>query len=430
MLSREENELLTRVGPGTPMGETMRRYWMPALLSWELPEADCPPVRVRLLGEDLVAFRDSSGRVGVMDELCPHRLASLWLGRNEEDGLRCVYHGWKFDVNGQCVDQMNEPEPFAQKVRVTSYAVNEMGGVVWVYMGPADRQPAPPRFEYTQADEAHRGVTKVLEECNWLQAFEGGIDTSHAPILHRALRKEAGHLGIPPATPFVQGRPPVLEVETTDYGYRYLGIRRLGEDRQYVRGYHFVMPFTQLRPGDGVSEDKEKTTVSGHHWVPIDDQNTMVWNFNYTFGETPFDQSEREHEGGGNSRAYVDYDNGFKAKGSRRNNWMIDRSVQKVDTFTGIPGINAQDRAVQESMGAIVDRSREHLGPADKAVIAARRLLQQAVTAVREGANPQGADDSYYAIRATQKVFSAAIPWQQELMPEMYPEEVLVADGR
>ena len=186
MLSREENELLTRTGPGTAMGEAMRRYWIPALLAAEIAEPDGPPVRVRLLGEDLVAFRDSDGRIGLLDEFCPHRRASLFFGRNEERGLRCVYHGWKFAVDGSCVDQLNEPEEtqFKHKVGMTAYPTCELGGLVWAYMGPAEKIPALPKFAWTQAAETHRHVSKVIQECNWLQGLEGGLDTSHAPILH------------------------------------------------------------------------------------------------------------------------------------------------------------------------------------------------------------------------------------------------------
>src|SRR5712692_5556899 len=189
MLPRHENELLTRVGSGTPMGETMRRYWIPACLSREIAEPDGPPVRVRLLGEDLVAFRDSADRIGLLDEFCPHRRVSLFFGRNEECGLRCVYHGWKFDVDGRCVDQMNEPEDlqFKHKIRTQSYPTTEVGGVIWAYMGPRELLPPLPKFAWTQAPATHRNVSKVIEECNWVQALEGGIDTSHAPILHRLI---------------------------------------------------------------------------------------------------------------------------------------------------------------------------------------------------------------------------------------------------
>ena len=192
MLSREENELVTRVGEGTPMGNTLRRYWIPALLSREIAEPDGPPTRVRLLGEDLVAFRDSEGRIGLLDELCPHRRASLFFGRNEDCGLRCVYHGWKFDVSGACIDMMNEPEEndFRHKVRLTAYPTAELGGIIWAYLGPVEHMPPLPKFAWTQAPESHRHVTKVIQECNWLQGLEGGIDTSHAPIMQMAVRVE------------------------------------------------------------------------------------------------------------------------------------------------------------------------------------------------------------------------------------------------
>ncbi|ETX05155.1 MAG: hypothetical protein ETSY2_24665, partial [Candidatus Entotheonella gemina] len=175
MLTKEDNDRLTQVGAGTPLGQTMRRYWIPALLSWELPEPDCPPVRVKLLGEDLVAFKDTEGRIGLLEELCPHRLASLYFGRNEECGLRCVYHGWKFDVEGQCVGMMNEPaeNDFKHKIRTQAYPTIEAGGMIWAYMGPPEQRPPAPNFLWTQMPETHRHVTKVIQECNWLQALEG-----------------------------------------------------------------------------------------------------------------------------------------------------------------------------------------------------------------------------------------------------------------
>ncbi len=422
MLSKEENELLSRVGSGTPMGDLMRRYWLPALLSSELPAADCPPVRLRLLGEDLVAFRDSEGRVGILEEACPHRRASLWLGRNEESGLRCIYHGWKFDVSGACIDQMNEPESFAAKVQAVAYPVVEQGDVIWTYMGPRDEMPPAPDFEYTRAQSDHRVVTKVIEECSWLQALEGGIDSSHAPILHRAIA--SGGAGISTESAFVQGSAPLLEVDITDYGYRYAGVRQLNEDLQYVRGYHFVMPFTQLRPGQNLNRGidvVERPVVSGHHWVPIDDNNCVVWNWHYSYGDYVLDEEERSMNSSGNGTQHVNFDT-FRAYGNRSNDWKIDRDVQRTQTFSGISGINAQDRAVQESMGTIVDRSREHLGPADRAIIATRRLLSEAVRAVEEGKKPLGVSESYYSIRASEKVFDKELPWREVLLPEMYPD--------
>jgi phthalate 4,5-dioxygenase oxygenase subunit len=429
MLTREENELVTRVGPGTPMGDVLRRYWIPAVMSRELPEADCPPVRVKLLGEKLVAFRDSQGRIGLVDEFCPHRRASLWFGRNEESGLRCIYHGWKFDVEGKCLEQMNEPEPFCHKVRLTAYPTTEIGGVIWAYMGPREKMPAPPAFEWTQVPATHRHVSKVWEECNWLQALEGGIDTSHAPILHRTITTNTSRPGIPVQGPFVRGRAPILEVDVTDYGYRYVGIRPLDEDKTYVRSYHFVMPFTQIRPqqlgralGGG-----DRTNIAGHIWVPIDDENCMVYNWMYSYGAEGLSEDDRMERGNGNGPDYVEQSGEFRSFRNARNDWMIDRRVQKYETFTGIDGINTQDRAVQEGMGPIVDRSKEHLGPADRAIIATRRLLLQAVKTVQEGGDPPGVDTSYYSARAIERIFPREMTWRETVLPEMYAEDMPVA---
>jgi len=185
-MKAEQNELLTRTGPGTPMGELFRRYWMPALLASELPAPDCPPVRLKLLGERMVAFRDTNGRLGLIDEFCAHRGVSLWFGRNEECGLRCPYHGWKYDVTGQCVEVPSEPveSGFCKKIKLKSYPLVERGGVIWVYMGPPDQQPPLPEFEFATVPEEQSYMSKRVQECNWLQAMEGGIDSSHVSFLH------------------------------------------------------------------------------------------------------------------------------------------------------------------------------------------------------------------------------------------------------
>lgn len=425
MLTREENELVTRTGAGTPMGETMRRYWIPALLSSELPDPDCPPVRVQLLGEALVGFRDTEGRIGLLDEFCPHRRASLWMGRNEESGLRCVYHGWKFDVAGTCVDQMNEPPQncFAHKIHITAYPTVELGGVIWTYMGPREKMPPPPKFEWTQVPESHRHVSKVVEECNWLQALEGGIDTSHAPILHRTITTNTSRAGVPLMGPFVQGKAPTLDVDITDYGYRYAGVRPLGEDQTYVRAYHYVMPFTQIRPQQigRRRNGEDRTMIAGHMWVPIDDVNCMVWNWMYSYGEDPLTEEDRMERGNGNGPDHVDQKT-FRSIRNKGNQWFIDRQVQKAETFTGIDGINTQDRAVQESMGPVVDRSQEHLGPADRAIIVMRRLILQAIKTVEDGGDPVGIGTSYYQARAIERVLPRDVPWREPILPEMYPE--------
>jgi phthalate 4,5-dioxygenase oxygenase subunit len=413
MLSREDNVLLTQIGRGTPMGDTMRRYWIPALLTKELPAPDCPPVRVKLLGEDLVAFRDTRGRIGLLDEYCPHRRASLFLGRNEECGLRCVYHGWKYDVDGRCVDMMNEPDGFEAKIRITSYPVVEHGGIAWTYMGPAPA-PAAPLFAWTQASEARRHVSKVVQESNWLQGLEGGIDTSHAPILHRVLNPESTRAGFKMKDPFVRGRAPSLEVDVTDYGYRYAGIRPLGDSEVHVRAYQFILPFHQIRP----SRDAHGVPlVAGHVWVPMDDETTMVYNWVATVRDEPLPEDERLERRLGNGPGDVDQVT-FRSRRNRQNNYLLDRGVQRTETFTGIDGINVQDRAVQESMGRIVDRSKEHLGPADKAVIQARRLLLEAVRTVRDGGTPRGVAPTYYALTPAEAVLPRDTDWRMLLAPD------------
>ncbi|PYN55147.1 MAG: (2Fe-2S)-binding protein [Candidatus Rokuibacteriota bacterium] len=422
MLSREENVLLTRVGQGTPMGNTLRRYWIPALLAWELPEPDCPPVRVKLLGEELVAFRDTTGRLALLDEFCPHRRASLFFGRNEECGLRCVYHGWKFDVEGRCVDMMNEPAElsFKQKIGITSYPMVEAGGILWAYMGPPALRPPLPQFAWTRTPATHLDVSKVIQESNWLQGVEGGIDTSHAPILHRVISTDSNRPGIAPKSPFARGAAPYIVVDLTDYGFHYAGIRRLDAAEVHIRTYHYVMPFHQIRPS---RTESGSDSVAGHIWVPRDDNTTMVFNWEYSLG-APLTDKDRLQRGLGNGPLDVDQAT-FCSIRNKRNNYLLDRQVQKTETFTGIEGINTQDRATQEGMGPIVDRSKEHLGPADKPIIQARRLLQQAVKTVQDGGTPRGVGPSYYAVRAGEGVLPRDADWRKILTPDLSSAEIL-----
>lgn len=418
MLATQDNEAITRVGPGTPMGETLRRYWMPILLDWELPGPDCDPVRVRILGEDLVAFRDSSGRLGLLDAACPHRRVSLYFGRNEEGGLRCVYHGWKFDVNGQCTEMPNEPEAsnFGHKVKTKSYAVVEMGNVIWAFLGPKDQMPPPPQFEWTMVPDAHRGVTKIRQECNWVQALEGGIDTSHSSFLHNNDLSDKTLLRS-------RSTAPVLEVEQTNYGYTYSSTRPLNkEEGNYVRTYHYVMPFHQIRAQQvGRSGEHVQPRSSGHCWVPVDDENTLVFNWTYTWSGEPLSEEDRALRGTGNELYVdIDVDNDFRSLRTRANDFLLDREMQRKRNFTGIVGVNTQDRALQETMGLIADRSRERLGTSDRAIIAMRKLLQQAVRTVQDGGSPPGSQDEYYGIRAIDRIIPADQPWQS-LKPDMYP---------
>ena len=425
MLARDENDRVTRVGSGTPMGETMRRYWIPALLARELPEPDGAPVRVRLLGEDLVAFRDSHGRVGLLAERCPHRQTSLFFGRNEECGLRCVYHGWKFNADGQCVDMMNEPADlsFAHKIRTTAYPTVEMGGLVWAYLGAADRRPPLPCFAWTQAPASHRHASKVIQETNWLQGVEGGIDTSHAPILHRVLAADSTRPGFKVSDPFVRGGAPALELDVTDYGYRYAGLRPLADGDVHVRAYHFILPFHQIRPARLGPGARGYSGASGHIWVPMDDQTTMVYNWEHSTTE-PLTDEDRLERRLGNGPLDIDQTT-FRSKRNRENNYLLDRRVQKTETFTGIDGINVQDRAVQESMGRTVDRTREHLGPADRAVIQARRLLLQATRTVEAGGTPPGVEATYYTLHPGEAVVARDTDWRTLLAPGAPRTDVL-----
>ena len=423
MLTREDNETLTRIGQGTPMGDVIRRYWMPALLSSELPEPDCPPVRVKLLGEELVAFRDTQNRVGLLSEFCPHRLTSMFFGRNEEGGLRCVYHGWKFDVSGNCMDMMNEPphSDYPSKIKITSYPVVEMGGVIWAYLGPVEKQPPYPKFEWTQVPESHRLVTKVWQECNWLQALEGGIDTAHAPILHRRISETTTRPGISINTSLVRGEPPKVEVDRTDYGYRYAGIRDVGDKGNLIRGYHYVMPFHQLRPLQfGLQGQEPRQLIAGHVWVPMDDENCMIYNWVYNYAGKPLTDADREEEvqlGRGPGEMLAD----FRTRRNKSNDWMIDREVQKNETFTGIEGINTQDQAIQESMGPIVDRTLENLSASDIAIVVARRMLISAASTVADGGDPPGIGESYYRVRAIDAILSKDVDWKDALEADMYP---------
>ena len=421
MLSVHENEVVTRVGSGTPMGELMRRYWQPVLMSRELPEPDCPPVRVRILGEELLAFRSTSGMVGLVDEWCAHRRTSLWLGRNEEDGLRCVFHGWKYDVTGQCVDMPNElPEfDFKDKVRIKAYPTKEMGNVVWAYLGPEDKQPPPPSFEWTRQPETHLHVSKGIQECNWLQALEGGLDSIHSSFLHRRFSGSRAGLGGLRA----QATAAKVEVHAAPYGYTYASIRPLKDGQgNYVRTYHYVMPNHQIRAIQELTDDgsMKKFKIAGHVWVPIDDENCMTWNWYYSL-DNPLEDQERDESFWGNGPQFIDEDNGFRPYLNKRNDWGIDREVQKNETFTGIQGVNQQDRAVQEAMGPIVDRSKEMLSQSDKAIVAARRLLLDATKTVEDGGNPMATDDSYYDIRAIEQVLPEDAKWLDTLKDQMYP---------
>ena len=264
-------------------------------------------------------------------------------------------------------------------------------------------------------------MSKVIEECNWLQALEGGLDTSHAPILHRLLTSSSRRPGLSPGDPFVRGKAPTIVVDLTDWGYQYVGLRPLDEADMHVRTYHFVMPSHQIRP---TVTNQGGPAVAGHIWVPMDDETTMVYNWHYSTTDAALDDDDRRERRSGNGPDDVDQTT-FRSIRNRRNNYLLDRQVQKTETFTGIDGINTQDRAIQESMGPVVDRSKEHLGPADKAIIQLRRLLLGAAKTVREGGTPRGVAPSYYTLRASEGVLPRDADWRQLLTPEMATAEIL-----
>jgi phenylpropionate dioxygenase-like ring-hydroxylating dioxygenase large terminal subunit len=420
-MTREENELITRTGAGTAMGEVMRRYWIPAALSSELPEPDCPPVRVKLLGERLVAFRDSQGRVGIVDEFCAHRRASLFLGRNEESGLRCVYHGWKFDVEGRCVDMPSEPpeSDFKDKIQLKAYPTVELGGVVWTYMGPKDQRPALPKFEWTEVPPGQRLVSKTWQECNWLQALEGGFDDAHASFLHSVVDPKTPRAGT--RRFWIESRISNVEVKLADYGYLCGATHRLNDHENMIWTAHFVMPFHQLRASFVAGQIQDSMT-EGHMWVPMDDENCMVYNWMYGFADGVISADKMAAIEQARGRGEQEQTADFRKIRNKDNDWLIDRRIQKYETYTGIEGINTQDHAITESMEPIVDRTQEHLGTTDRAVVIGRHLLIQAAHSLGQGKELIGLRPSYYKIRAIGKVIPAQSRWLDVMEKELFPD--------
>ena len=369
MLKREDNEMLTRVGPGTAMGAVFRRFWLPAMLARELPGPDCDPVRLRLLGEDLVAFRDTNGTVGVLHEHCPHRRASLFFGRNEECGLRCVYHGWKFDVNGNCVDMPSEPadSSFRHKIRQVAYPASEHGGFIWVYMG-SDTPPVLPQFEWASLPADHRWQSKWIYDANYFQGLEAELDSVHTAFLHasRASDDLPENMAVA-AQLWNQAKLVRLTVQSTDYGFYYGSRRELGDDKYYWRITQFLLPSFAIIP-------MPVWPISCRVYIPVDDTSSMVFHTSYnpTASLTPAQVAALE---GGEGPAPRLIPGTFMPELNRGNLYQLDRHVQRTRNFTGIRGVNNQDRAIVESMGPICDRSGEHLGTSDVAVIAARRRM-------------------------------------------------------
>jgi len=426
MLSAADNRFLVESGAGTPMGALLRSYWLPALLSEELPEPDGPPVKIRLLGEDLLAFRDTKGRVGIVDQVCAHRGANLWMGRNEDCGIRCVYHGWKYDITGACVDMPTaEPGSGARnKVRLKAYPAREWGDMVWAYMGPAtDNLPELPHLEMALVPPSHRVVSKKWQDCNWVQALEGSIDTAHFSFAHLTFEKKKGepldiaqHLAKPVKrlsadhTRWIAEDPrPRIEVHEHDAGLAIGGGRKADGDQTYWRVAQFLMPVHTYAPNAVPGE-----YIFGQTFEPHSDTN--CWIYTYVWHpDRPFTDEERAMFRAGHG-VFATVDERYMPVRNKANDYLIDRDLQHTGNFTGIVGISEQDAAVQDSQGPIADRSREYLGPTDRGIIQFRKYLMQAARDLEKGVEPPtvcAADR--YAVRAGAAVTASSKSFEDVL---------------
>ena len=403
MLSQQENDELTRVGPGTSAGAVLRRYWQPAALSVEL-DGSRPVVPVTLLGERLVLFRDSGGQLGLIARHCPHRGADLCYGRLEENGLRCPFHGWHFDASGQCVEQPGEPEGsrMHENIRTTAYPVIERNGIIFAYMGPSAAPPLP-QFDCFAAPDSHVFAFKGRWECNWLQALEVGIDPAHASFLHRFLededpadgygkqfRDKAANTDIPMTQLLREYPRPEIKVAETPYGLQLVALRALADGRTHVRVTNQIFPQAICIP-----LSNEMTITQWH--VPVDDE-TCYWYSMFTSFGKPVDkalmreQRLKEHR-------LPDYAP-LKNAG---NQYGFNPEEQRTKTYTGMGlDINVHDQWAVESMGRIQDRTQEHLGQTDVGIIRYRRLLRAAIRKLSDGdtgALPMQNDDDVSTVR-------------------------------
>ncbi|GAC1315252.1 MAG: Rieske 2Fe-2S domain-containing protein [Chloroflexota bacterium] len=410
MLSHADNQLLTEVGPGTPMGELFRRFWIPVLLAEELPRADSDPVRARILGEDLIAFRDTSGRVGLVGNNCPHRGASLFFGRNEENGLRCVYHGWKFDIDGACVDMPNEPaeSDFKHKVRHTAYPTVERGGLIWAYMGREEHRPEPPDLEFTLVPDGHRYVTKYPLDCNYMQGMEGELDSSHVSFLHSTLRPRDNQINNPL---FGQNlldltaddKHPRFTVVDRDYGLLIGASRETPDGTLYWRITQWLMPCYTLVPGD------PNGTLLCQMRIPIDDEHHWLFRLRWNaFRPLPKEESMTYKRGGGFYATQIS--GSYQTLANKTNDYLIDRHKQRTVNYSGMESVPIEDTAMMESMGPIYDRTQEHLGSSDVAVISTRRRLMKAAEDLQNGIEPFAAKHpELYRVRSAVKLLTPEV---------------------
>ncbi len=416
MLTAEENDLLCRVEGDAPMGQLMRRHWIPVCMTEEVAEPDGTPVRARLLGEDLVVFRDSDGRLGVLGEYCSHRRASLALGRNEECGLRCLYHGWKFDVEGNVLEMSSEPSEsrFTGKVRHKAYPAREGGGFVWAYMGPANemREFQPPAW--VPSPDTKISIVKMHVAANWAQTLEGGIDSAHSSSLHSTDMPPARVDGAK-ATATTWPRPstdtaPRLQAQRTSFGFQYAAIRRPimnASTHDYVRITVFIAPFTSLIPPNNV----HNLSIMN---IPLDDTNTMLYMIAWAEADKPGIEQEAWRKFCG-AQVGIDLDSRFRKFRNRENNYLQDRKAMKLGDFTGIRGFPNQDIAMWETMGPIVDRSKERLGASDIAIVEFRRIMVDAVCKFSEGGPAIGLSEPripHVKLRSFEGIVPKTTHWQ------------------
>ncbi|MFL9984851.1 Rieske 2Fe-2S domain-containing protein [Paraburkholderia sediminicola] len=414
MLSHKDNEILCRVGPGTPGGTLMRRYWHPVCASAQLPEPDCAPLRVRLLGEDYVAFRDTEGKVGFLEELCMHRGASLALGRVEEGGIRCLYHGWKFSVSGAVMETPNHADPkYATRMKAPAFPVREEGGIVWAYVGPRELLPAFSRYAFMDADPKHRVVLRINVACNYLQLVEGGEDSSHVGVLHTNMARPGWKDDeftpnadvVNPAALASNDLEPALKIEETAFGFHYVALRKTEDPTvRNARVVPFIVPYGRIIPAPAF----QFTVLE----VPADDTHTSTYII--VHGDAPVTEEKIIELLGLNDPRYYDRKNcSFTA--SWADTFGQNRELMK-ENWTGLRGVEVEDATIGLSQGPLYDRSREHLVPADQAVVRVRRALLDSIKRVMENQQPPALGLDLRGVSACDRQLEDGAAWQ-DLLP-------------
>ena len=410
MLNREDNALICRVGPGTPMGNMMRRYWHPVCTSAQLARPDAPPLRVRLLGEDYVAFRDSKGQVGLLEELCMHRGASLALGRVEEGGIRCLYHGWKFDTVGAVLETPNNSDPkYRARMKAPAFPVREEGGLVWAYVGPKELEPEFSRYAFMDSKAEHRVALRINVGCNYLQLVEGGEDSSHVGVLHTNMARpgwkddefEPNPDVVNPAALSSNDLEPALKMEDTAFGFQYVALRKTGKPGvKNARVVPFIVPYGRVIPAPAF----QFTVLE----VPQDDTHTSTYII--VHGSEPVSEDKIVELLGLDDKRYYDRKTcAFTATWADA--FGQDRERMK-ESWTGLLGVEVEDAAIALSQGAFYDRSKEHLVPADQAVMRVRRVLLDSVKRVMDNKPPVGVGVDLRGVSACDAQLEEGASWQ------------------